>query len=85
MTAPIILNARIEDQKKELNCPFDFRCLTQNIAWEENLTPFATIDSIQCLFNSKQCENRYHHGYTYLCKCPMMQSILDHRRTHPTK
>ena len=73
-------SGRIQDLYEELSCQYDYRCLRSNMVWEENLTPFASIDLIQCLFKSKDCSKRKHYGYTYMCECPMMQAILDYRR-----
>ena len=70
---------RIREVQGEIDCPYDFRCLSSNIVWEENLTPFATVDLIQCLFKTKDCSHRQYYGYTYMCNCPMMQAILDTR------
>ena len=80
MTVKIIESARINQLKTELNCPYDYRCLSSNRVWEENLTPFENIDLIQCLFDSPECKHRKHYGYTYMCNCPMMQHILEKRR-----
>jgi len=80
-----IINSQIERLKKEQNCPHNHRCLTENIAWTENLTPFAGLDLIQCLYNSKECNQREHHGYTYMCNCPMMQLILEKRKITTTQ
>ena len=73
-------SGRIQELYEELSCRYDFRCLKSNIVWEENLTPFASIDLIQCLFKSKDCATRRHYGYSYMCDCPMMQAILEYRR-----
>jgi hypothetical protein len=73
-------SGKIQDLYDELTCPYAFRCLSSNAVWAENLTPFATIDLIQCLFKSKDCSKRRHYGYTYMCDCPMMRAILEYRR-----